>query len=303
MVNPLAIRIHGVPMDLGQERRGVDMGPSALRYAELQKHLENLGHQVVDGGNITAPNIEELRKRDTTPEDGLAHNIDAIIAVCTEVYKHTKTTLENGEIAVTLGGDHSISIGTIAGAIEHQPNIGVLWVDAHADFNTPEITPSGNVHGMVISSLMGLCPPKFQIGPVALQAHQVVYIGLRDVDPKEKVALVEHGIKVFTMRDVDELGMAQVARAMLRHFEGVEHLHISLDLDSLDPQYAPGVGTPVQGGLSYREAHLLMEVLADDGRVKSVDVVEVNPILDVTNRTAELGVELTMSLFGRRILL
>ncbi len=293
------IRIFGVPMDLGQKRRGVDMGPSALRYAGLQRTLEGLGYTVCDGGNIYSPVVEEL---DEDASDGLAHNVSSIAAVCRSVHERARRSIEAGEITIFLGGDHSISIGTISAALARPERIGVLWIDAHGDFNTPRTTPSGNVHGMVVTSLMGLGPEALNIGVRRLQPDQIVQIGIRDLDPEEKTALHSSGVKVLTMRHIDENGMAKVVHAALNALGGVETIHVSLDMDSLDPQEAPGVGTPVSGGLTYREAHLLMEMLADDGRVRSLDIVEVNPILDDRNKTAGVAVQLAASLFGKRIL-
>ncbi|MEP7291184.1 MAG: arginase [Chloroflexota bacterium] len=294
-----ALRILGVPMDLGQERRGVDMGPSALRYAGLQQRLSRLGLEVNDGGNIIVPVVEEI---DHDPRDGLAHNASAISKVCWEVYEQVQATLEGGERVITLGGDHSVALGTVAAALTQPGSTGVLWIDAHGDFNTPATTPSGNVHGMVVSSLMGICPEVLTIGAVRLRPEQIVQIGIRDLDAEEKIELARSGIKVFTMREVDELGMAETVHQALKWLGGVASLHVSFDMDSLDPNIAPGVGTPVPGGLTYREAHLLLEMLADDGRVRSLDLVEVNPILDTHNMTAACAVELAASLFGSRIL-
>jgi len=293
------VRICGVPMDLGQKRRGVDMGPSAIRYAGLQKRLERLGLQVFDSGNITVPNMEEIPD---WPGEERARRASAIAAVCHEVYVYMLNAVNADENAIFLGGDHSIALGTVAAALCRADRVGVIWVDAHGDFNTPETTPSGNIHGMVVSSLMGLGPDILTIGEQRLRADQIVMIGTRDLDTEERVALRKSGIKVMTMREIDENGMAQVVRAGLRALDNVEAIHLSFDMDSLDPTVAPGVGTPVPGGLTYREAHLLMEMLADDGRVRSMDFVEVNPILDVSNHTAQVAVELAASLFGQRII-
>jgi arginase len=297
--SPKPIRIVGVPMDLGQKRRGVDMGPSAIRYAGLQKRLERLGLQVFDGGNIRVPGIEEVQD---TPEEARAHHAAAIAEVCREVYKVMLAAVSADESILFLGGDHSIALGTVSAALCRADPVGIIWVDAHGDFNTPRTTPSGNVHGMVVSSLMGLGPDVLAIGEQRLHPDQIVMLGTRDLDPEERVALRDSGIKVMTMRAIDENGMADVVRASLRALGNVGSIHVSLDMDSLDPSLAPGVGTPVPGGLSYREAHLLLEMLADDGRVRSMDIVEVNPILDVSNRTAQVAVGLAASLFGQRIL-
>ncbi len=293
------IQIFGVPMDLGQQRRGVDMGPSALRYAGLQTRLERIGLTVTDNGNISVPVVEEI---DNPANDERAHNARAIALVCNDIYKHMRQALAHDDFAIFLGGDHSMSMGSVAGALRQDVRVGVLWIDAHGDFNTPETTPSGNVHGMVVASLMGLCPPELTIGDTRLSTIDIVYIGIRDLDVEEKQAMIHHNIKVLTMRDIDERGMAGIVQEALDALGDVQYIHVSLDLDALDPTVAPGVGTPVPGGLSYREAHLLMEMLADDGRVRSLDIVEVNPILDSRNSTGQVAVELTASLLGLRIL-
>lgn len=294
------IRIFGVPMDLGQRRRGVDMGPSAVRYAGLNDRLRALGHTVIDNGNLVVPLPEN-----EPPDTSRARHLTSIAGVCQDVYAATRACLEHNENAVFLGGDHSISIGTVSAMALHSAPVGVIWVDAHGDFNTPEISPSGNVHGMALAALLGHGPEALTgIGrPGAkLTGAQGVLIGVRDLDVAERAALQTSGLLIFTMREIDELGMAVVARRALDYLSPLARLHISLDMDSLDPNEAPGVGTPVPGGFSYREAHLLMEILADTGKVRSLDIVEVNPILDDRNRTAHLAVGLTASLFGQRIL-
>ncbi len=292
------IRIFGVPMDLGQNRRGVDMGPSAIRYAGLQKRLERLGLTVRDSGNITVPGLEEVESANAER----AHHASAVAEVNQRVHTAMLDAVGRDETAIFLGGDHSIAIGTISAALTRAEFVGVLWIDTHGDFNTPQTSPSGNVHGMVVAALMGLCPPPLQLTDRRLQAQQIVMIGTRDLDPEERLGLRQTGVKVMSMRDIDENGMANVVRAALKALGNVSVLHVSLDMDSLDPGVAPGVGTPVSGGLTIREAHLLMEMLADDGRVRSLDLVEVNPILDEYNRTAQVAVDLTASLFGQRII-
>ncbi|MDZ4767934.1 MAG: arginase [Chloroflexota bacterium] len=291
------IRIYGVPMDLGQRRRGVDMGPSALRYAGLQARLQRIGLTVNDSGNIRVPVYEEIARDD----DERAHNADAISQVCREAYALMIESVGRDEFAIFLGGDHSMSMGTVAGSLARDARVGVLWVDAHGDFNTPQTTPSGNVHGMVVAALMGLCPPPLRFGTKLLTAQQIAFIGVRDLDAEEKQATARHNLAIYTMRDIDEDGMASVVRQALDSIGDVDVLHVSLDMDSLDPSLAPGVGTPVPGGLTYREAHLLMEMLADDGRVRALDIVEVNPILDSGNTTSKVAIELTASLLGLRI--
>lgn len=297
--NALPLRILGVPMDYGQSRRGVDMGPSAIRYAGLQKRLVNLGLDVHDDGNVMTPVVEQI---DDDPLDGLAHHAAAVGSVCRAVYARACEIAATGNVGVYLGGDHSISMGTAASALDCRPNVGILWIDAHGDINTPDTTPSGNVHGMVVASLMGLCPPALTIGSARLRPDQIVYIGVRDLDDGERQRLREDNIRVFTMREIDEMGMATVGREALAVLGGADVLHVSWDMDSLDPQVVSGVGTPVPGGLTYREAHLLAEMLHDDGRVRSLDVVEINPTLDRENQTAHLAVEIVASMFGQRIL-
>lgn len=291
------VRVIGAPMDLGQSRRGVDMGPSAVRYAGLQAQLEKLSYNVLDMGNVRVPNPEEHSAEGR-------RRLEAVAAACEAIYGMAHACLEEGDFGIYLGGDHSISIGTIAAAA-HQEPLGVLWVDAHGDFNTMESSPSGNIHGMPLAALVGDGAPELvNIGyPGAkLQPAEVVAIGVRDVDDEERQRLLQSGIRVYTMRHVDELGMATVARHALDRLHHLPRLHVSLDMDSLEPDEAPGVGTPVPGGLTYREAHLLMEILGDAQRVQSLDIVEVNPILDYGNRTAKLAVGLAASLLGKRIL-
>jgi arginase len=298
------IRIFGVPMDLGQQRRGVDMGPSAIRYAGLQERLIKLGYEVHDGGNIYAPQAEEIESPyDSSDLVGTAHHLPEIANICQQVYERTKNVVPAGEKVIFLGGDHSMSIGTVSAVAT--PKTGVLWIDAHADINTPSTSPSGNIHGMVVSALLGETPNRLTdigYGGAKIQPAQMAYIGLRDLDEGERARLSRGDIKAYTMREIDENGVAQIAYQVLKHFADMTHIHVSLDLDGLDPRHAPGVGTPVPGGLTYREAHLLMEILADSHKVTSLDVVEVNPILDISNQTAMTAVELVSGLMGQRIL-
>lgn len=293
------VAILGVPMDLGAGRRGVDMGPSALRLARLERELRKLGLATSDLGNIDVP-VAEAAGGD--PGDR-AHFVSAIAETCRQAYRRLRE-LPDTHLPLTLGGDHSISMATVAGAAG-AGRTGVVWVDAHADLNTPDTSPSQNIHGMPLAHLLGLGDPTLLDiwgGGAVIRPEDVVYVGLRSVDPGERALIHELGIRAFTMTDVDRLGVAAVAAAALAHLAGVARLHVSFDADALDPHLAPGVGTPVQGGLTYREAHLLMELLAESGLVTSVDLVEVNPILDVQNRTARLMVELAASLLGKRIL-
>jgi arginase len=292
------IRIIGVPMDLGQSRRGVDMGPSATRYAGLQARLTGLGHTVHDEGNVSVPNPEEQ------VAEGKGRRLRAVTAVCQTIFEMGVRCLADGDFGLFLGGDHSISIGSIAAAAQDGP-VGVIWIDAHGDFNTPESSPSGNIHGMPVAALIGEGAESLvNVGyeGTKLEPPQIVQIGIRSLDAIERERLARSGIDVFTMRHVDEIGMATVARQALDRLRHLPTIHVSLDMDSLDPAEAPGVGTPVPGGLTYREAHLLMEILGDSRRVSSLDIVEINPILDHGNKTALLAVELAASLLGQRIL-
>ena len=303
------IRILGVPLDLGQSRRGVDMGPSAVRVAGLEARLEALGHVVEDGGNIAVAIAEQKKSGDPH-----AKYLKEITATCS---KHAETvfkTLEAGKFPLVLGGDHSVAAGTMAGVAEffrqqrrvQEQKVGLIWIDAHADINTPETSPSGNVHGMPLAAIMGLGPAEladiYGFKP-KVHAENCVVVGVRDVDIREKENIKETGIEVYTMRDIDERGMRTVIEEALRIAgRGTAGYHVSLDMDWIDPEDAPGVGTPVRGGASYREAHLAMEIIADHGRMTSFEIVEVNPVIDEHNRTADLAVELTLSAFGKKIL-
>lgn len=292
-----SISIVGVPMDLGQSRRGVDMGPSALRYAGLARHVSKLGYRVEDCGNVT------ISVRDTLPEEGGMAYLPAVVAGCEEVYQVGVEAIEAGKVPLFLGGDHSIAVGTV-GAASHHGRTGVLWVDAHGDFNTAETSPSGNIHGMPLAALSGRGVPELvNLGRpgTKIRAQDVALVGIRDLDRGEKELLKDSGVGVFTMRDIDENGISAVAQQAVKRLAHLPRVHVSLDMDVVDPSEAPGVGTPVPGGLRYREAHLLMEIIADSVEVGSVDVVEVNPVLDERNRTAELAVELVLSLLGKRI--
>ena len=293
-----AVSIIGVPMDLGQSRRGVDMGPSALRYAGLDDRLRQLGHTVEDYGNIHIP------VRDMLPGAGGMAFLPAVVSACEAMYEAGQQAVEAGRLPLFIGGDHSIAAGTIGGVSHNEP-VGLMWIDAHGDFNTPESSPSGNLHGMPLAALLGHGAPELvnlgRPGP-KLTSADVVLIGVRSLDPREKDLLKDEQIRVYTMREIDERGLAAVAAEALERLSHLSRLHISLDMDSLDPSEAPGVGTPVSGGLTYREAHLLMEILADCACVGSVDVVEINPILDHGNHTAKIALELIASLLGQTIL-
>ena len=291
------IRIIGVPIDLGQNQRGVDMGPSAIRYAGLSAKLKALGYELHDGGNIYVP------VRDSLTEGGGTDFLGAVQQVCQETYEAAAKAVAAGEIPLFLGGDHSLSIGTIGGVTTQEP-VGVIWVDAHGDSNTPESSPSGNIHGMPVATLLGDGYPELvNIGrPGAkIAAEDVVMIGIRDLDGQERSWLKKHGVRVYTMRDLDERGMGEVMREALDYLGNHTRLHVSIDMDALDPNIAPGVGTPSAGGLSCREAQLLMEIVADTDKLASADIVEINPILDLQNRTAKMAVGLATSLFGKSI--
>ncbi|MGQ9494771.1 MAG: arginase [Thermoanaerobaculaceae bacterium] len=297
------VAIIGVPLDLGQSRRGTDMGPSAIRYARLERALISIGHQVEDLGDVSTPVLESLRGGDRSRRGGLAY-IEPILAVCRALAAKL-SSLPTGTFPLVLGGDHSVAMGSVNG-VARDSQTGLIWMDAHADFNTPETSPSGNIHGMPLAALCGVGEPTLvpllpNGKPVVDPAH-VVLVGVRSVDPGEKELLRALGVTVFTMKEVDRLGVGNIAEAIAKKLGHLPQVHVSLDADVLDPEVAPGVGTPVPGGLSYREAHLFMELLADWGKVTSLDLVEVNPILDRRNRTAEVMVELAASLLGKSIL-
>ncbi|GAB4552601.1 MAG: arginase [Anaerolineae bacterium] len=303
---PRTVRIMGVPMDFGQSRRGVDMGPSAVRYAGLGEHLAQLGYTVHDCGNIDVPVVEEVVEKEieARTENVKARHLDAVVAVCQTVFAAATACIPASDFAIFLGGDHSISVGSVA-AMASRGQVGVMWIDAHGDFNTPETSLSGNVHGMPVSALIGQGPPSLvNVGYAGakLQPSQIVMVGIRDLDQAERQRLIDNHITAFTMTDIDEHGIASVTRRALDILTYLDRIHVSLDMDSLDPDFAPGVGTPVRGGLTYREAHLLMEILAQSGKVRSMDIVEINPILDERNQTAETAVELAASLLGKRTL-
>jgi len=299
--DPREIAILGVPMDLGQGRRGVDMGPSAIRYGRLEERLESLGLAVRDLGDIDVPTAEELDIEHSGPGGGLA--LLEPIAVACEATAARLLELPAATFPIVLGGDHSIAIGSVIGCARLE-RTGLLWIDAHGDFNTPETSPSGNIHGMPLAALCGLGPKRLVdlVRPGAkLRPEDVVLIGIRDLDEQEKRLMRAAGVTVYTMKEIDSRGLPQVAAEALQQVGGLSRVHVSFDADVLDPEIAPGVGTPVPGGLTYREAHLLMELLADSGRITSLDLVEVNPILDRSNLTANTLVGLTASLLGKKI--
>ncbi|MBM3745366.1 MAG: arginase [Acidobacteria bacterium] len=299
------IAVIGAPVDLGSGRRGVDMGPSAIRLANLGPRLASLGYQVRDWGNIEVEQPEHIRPgaRNARYLPQIAHRVTRLAGLVADA-------LARRQLPLVLGGDHSVAVGSVSGVARHfrarKKRIGLLWIDAHPDMNTPETSTSGNVHGMPLACLLGMGPrslthldgyaPKVDPGSVAV-------VGLRDVDQLEKPHVRQSGVRVFTMRHIDERGMrAVMEEALAIVTAGTAGFHVSLDMDSVDPQQAPGVGTPVRGGLSYREAHLAMEMIGDTRKMTSLDVVEVNPVIDEANRTGLLAVELVMSALGKRIL-
>ncbi len=300
------IKIIGVPLDMGASRRGVDMGPSAMRVAGLEARLEALGHRVTDGGNIK---VEVPETQAVGAEN--ARYLKQIAEACTRTGDAVVKTLEEGMTPLVLGGDHSLAAGSISGVSEFYrrrgEKIGLVWIDAHSDINTPETSPSGNVHGMPLAALLGLGPEALSnlYGYVPKVAPEnTVLIGVRDIDAAERDNIRRAGVgEVYTMRDIDERGMRAVMEEALRAAgRGTAGYHVSLDMDWIDPEDAPGVGTPVRGGATYREAHLAMEIIADHGRLLSFEAVEVNPILDEHNQTADLAVQLVCSAFGKKIL-
>ena len=295
------VSIIGAPLDLGQTRRGVDRGPSAIRYAGLDERLTGIGLTVSDRGNVVTPVPEALAL-----VDDRARYLPEILAACAELAALVEGTVREGARPLVLGGDHAIAIGTLAGlaAAAGQPG-GAIWIDAHADINTPETSPSGNVHGMPLAAALGREPQWFahdRLTLPALDPSRVALVGIRSLDPGERAFLREAGIRVFTMSDIDRIGIERTMREALDRVAGPGFVHVSLDLDSLDPEVAPGVGTPVPGGLTYREAHLACELIAESGIAGSFEVVESNPILDRENRTALTAVELVASALGQTIL-
>jgi arginase len=302
---PEKIRIIGVPMDLGASRRGVDMGPSALRVAGLQSRLKQLGRQVEDVGNVPVPQPEEKPYGEKR-----AHYLDEISQTCKGLAGIVRKTLEEDLVPLVLGGDHAIAVGTVAGVASYfnkeAKRVGMIWLDAHGDMNTPESSPSGNVHGMPLAAIMGFGPSELTelagIKPM-VEPRNVSLVGIRDLDSKERRFAKESGVHVFTMRDIDERGMREVMAEALRFAsDDTAGLAVSLDMDFVDPSDAPGVGTPVRGGVTYREAHLALEMIADSRSMVSFELVEINPVIDLHNTTALLGVELALSALGKKIL-
>jgi len=299
------IAVIGAPLDLGAGRRGVDMGPSAVRVANLHAKLTAMGYTVEDLGNVGVEQAESV-------PDGPANAkyLPQIAATCHQLASQVESAMAGEKFPIVIGGDHSVAAGTVAGVSSYfrkkNQSIGLIWIDAHADMNTPDSSPSGNVHGMPLACLIGLGPGELAgISGFApkVDPRNVAVVGLRDVDKREKEHVHKTGVRGFTMRDIDERGMRAVMEDAIRiATAGTDGFHLSLDMDSVDPDEAPGVGTPVRGGITYREAHLAMEIISDSGALVSMEAVEVNPVLDVANRTALLAVELIMSALGKRIL-
>ncbi len=299
------IAVIGAPMDLGAGRRGVDMGPSALRVAGLNQKLAELGYLADDLGNIIVDQPESLPTGPTH-----ARYLPQIAHTCARLADMVERAADQGHVPLVLGGDHSVAIGTVAGMSRHfgktGKNLGVLWIDAHADMNTPDSSPSGNVHGMPLACIIG--QGSSELTGIAsrvpmVEPQNVAIVGLRSVDDIERFNVRGAGVHPFTMRDIDERGMRTVMQEAIHAVSsGTSGFHLSFDLDAVDPAEAPGVGTPVHGGITYREAHLAMEIVNDSGLMTSLEMVELNPVLDVANRTAILGVELLMSALGKRIL-
>lgn len=296
------ISIIGMPIDLGQLRRGVDMGPSAIRYAGIIERLENRGYTVKDLGDIQIGR-DKLK---TDPKTGI-RNLEAVYKASEQLMIQIEEVIQKDSFPLILGGDHSMAIGTLAGVAKSYKNLGLIWYDAHGDLNTPETSPSGNIHGMPLAASLGYGEERFtEIGGYSpkVKPENIIIIGARDLDPGEKDFIKEKGIKVYTMHEIDRIGMPQIIEDTNQYFEeqGVDGVHLSFDLDAIDPLDAPGVGTPVPGGVTFREAHLAMEMLAETGKITSAEFVEVNPILDERNKTGTLAVDLIGSLFGERIL-
>ncbi|MGN7479506.1 arginase [Solibacillus silvestris] len=295
------ISIVGVPCDYGQQRRGVDMGPSAIRYAGLQQRLENLGFEVEDEGNIRV-----IERNATEQKDEKLLNLEEVIKVNTALAEKVHDVVKKDCTPLVLGGDHSIAIGTLAGLSMKYKNLGVIWFDAHADLNTPETTPSGNIHGMPLATSIGLGHKRLTSilhAEPKIKTENIVIIGGRSIDEGERELIKTRGIKIYTMHEIDRLGMTYVMEETMNYFKQkqVDGLHLSLDLDALDPLYTPGVGTPVPGGITYRESHLAMEMIQESGLLTSAEFVEVNPILDERNKTADVAVALIGSLFGETL--
>ena len=303
------IELIGVPLDHGAGRRGVSMGPSALRIAGLAAALERIELPVIDSGDIPVPNPES-----EDPGDPTQRYLNVVSTTCQNLCDKVHESLDRNHFPLVLGGDHSVAVGTISGVASHlkakkkdsSPKIGVLWFDAHADLNTPETTPTGNIHGMPMASLLGKGPKGLtEIGYVGqkLDSHRIVQIGLRDLDPGERRRIKESEIQAYTMEDVDRRGLPVILEEAIQYIlSDCDHLHVSFDIDVIDPRFAPGTGTATEGGFTYRAAHLAMEMVAETQKMGSLELVEVNPVLDQSNRTAEVGVAIIASALGQEIL-
>lgn len=306
MLETKKIRIIGFPSDLGASRRGVDMGPSALRIANIGPRLAQLGYDIEDVGNIPVAVRESISK----PTESKIKFLPEITEAAKNVKEKVYQSLKDGKRPLVLGGDHSLAIGSIAGVTkyyaEKKKKIGLIWLDAHGDINTPETSASGNIHGMPLAHALGVGNKDLlAVGDSTpmVDPSKSVLIGIRDLDPEEKKAILDLGVRAFTMRDIDEMGMRNVIQEAIRvATNGTVGFHLSFDVDSMDPSFGPGVGTPVRGGLTYREGHLAMEILHDSNKILSMDITEVNPVLDISNQTADLAVEMALSAFGKRIL-
>jgi arginase len=301
-VAPKTVAIIGAALDLGQGRRGVDMGPSALRYADLEERLVSLGYEVRDLGNVQTAEPEATAMRDET-----ARYLPEILAACAQIAVLVLKAVEADSLPLVLGGDHSVALGTLGGlAAAHGRPGGVIWLDAHGDLNVPATSPTGNVHGMPLAAALGLASDRFANDAWTLPVvdeRRVAIVGARSFDPAERALLRSHaGIRVFTMSEIDRIGIERAMHEALDHVAGPGFVHVSFDPDVLDPEVAPGVGTPVPGGLTYREAHLALELVAESGYAGSLEVVEVNPILDRENITARTAVELVASALGKTII-
>jgi arginase len=293
------VAIIGAALDLGQGRRGVDMGPSAMRAAGLEERIRSLGYEVREHGNVESPEPEA-----TAVHDERARFLPQILEICARIAGAVGEAVAAGETPLVLGGDHSVALGTLGGLAAAQGAGGVLWIDAHSDINTPETSPSGNVHGMPLAAALGLAGPAFEhpAWPIpAVEPRRVALLGVRQLDEGERALLRQAGVRVFSMSEIDRIGIERAVREALDRVAGGAFVHVSLDMDVLDPEIAPGVGTPVRGGLTYREAHLALELVAESGLAGSLEVVEVNPILDRENTTALTAVELVASALGKTI--
>ena len=292
------VAVIGAGLDLGAGRRGVDMGPSAIRHAGLEARIRELGRDVVDLGDVRAPVPEA-----TDVGDPEARFLEPILRACGLVAREVATAAGEGRFPLVLGGDHSVAIGTLGGMAAARGAGGVLWIDAHGDLNRPGTSPSGNVHGMPLAAALGMAGELFASDAYPVPSvERAALLGIRSLDPGERALIRELGLRVYTMSEVDERGVQECVREALEHLDGAAFVHVSLDLDAVDPMFAPGVGTPVRGGLSYREAHLALELVSRSGLADSLEVVEVNPILDRENETGQLAVELVASALGARIL-